>query len=214
MGRSLPLILNLTAASSLALCTASRHTPTRFYLCAAPSLHRSCCCPSPRSISHLSQTSQGCGSSASSGFKSCSFSLLCKLTPPAIVLFKTFDFYQGKSSRSFFVRLTFDARYVVGDRDVNLNDSRQYADECQVHKTIVDAHWINLEKISHSAATTKTSILHTAPTNDLSHLDTRRSSAIANIRLDLRHSNDIPAQQLHQNRRSIGSVTTPRSQVR
>lgn len=121
----LPLILNLTAASSLALCTASRHTPTRFYLCAAPFLHRSCCCPSSRSISHLSQTSQGCGFPASSGFKSCTLRLFCKLTSLAIVLFKTFDQYQGKSSRSFFVHLTFDARYVAGDRDVNSNCSRQ-----------------------------------------------------------------------------------------
>ena len=51
--------------------------------------------------------------------------LFCKLTSPAIVLFKTFDYYQGKSSRSFFVRLTFDARYVDGDRDVHCKCSRQ-----------------------------------------------------------------------------------------
>ena len=172
MGRSLALILNLTAASSLALCTASRHTPTRFYLCAAPFLHRSCCCPSSRSISHLSQTSQGCGSPASSGFKFRTLRLFCKLTSPAIVLFKTFDYYQGKSSRSFFVHLTFDARYVAGDRDVNSNCSRQYADECQVDKTIIDALGIVLEKISYLVATTTRSILHTYPTDDSSHLDT------------------------------------------
>jgi hypothetical protein len=44
-------LLNLTAASSLPLCTASRHTLHRFYLCVAPFLHRSCGYPSSRSIS-------------------------------------------------------------------------------------------------------------------------------------------------------------------
>jgi hypothetical protein len=118
VGRSLLLILNLTAASSLALCTASRHTPTRFHLCVAPFLHRYCGCPSSRNISHLSQTRQGCGSSVSSGFKSPTLRLFCKLMSCAIVLFKTIDYHQGKSSRSFFVRFTLEARYVAGDRDV------------------------------------------------------------------------------------------------
>ena len=42
--------------------------------------------------------------------------------------------------------MTFDARYVAGDRDVYSDCSRQYADECQVDKTIVDALGILLEK--------------------------------------------------------------------
>jgi hypothetical protein len=196
VGRSLALILNLTAASSLALCTASRHTPTRFYLCAAPFLHRSCCCPLSRSISHLSQTSQGCGSPASSGFKSRTLRLFRKLTSPAIVLFKTFDYYQGKSSRSFFVRLTFDARYVDGDRDVNSSRDNKLMSIRLIKRSLTPSKsfWTG---ISYLIAPTTTSISHTTTTGNLSHLDNFRSSAFASRR-DFDSSQEISAQLLLQ----------------
>jgi len=73
------LIVDLTAASSLALCASSRHTPTRFYLCAAPFLHRSCCWPVVTDYSSFVPSSQTvayrfparhiCNSPANAGFE-------------------------------------------------------------------------------------------------------------------------------------------------
>jgi hypothetical protein len=74
----LPLILNLTAASSLALCTASWHTPT-----ALLSVRR----PVPPPLLLLPAVTEYILLQVS-GFNSRTLRLFCKLTSPAIVLFK------------------------------------------------------------------------------------------------------------------------------